>query len=74
MRKIGEEPVILDSVLTSKSRDQLEIFLQRKGYFNGTVTDSIIRKKKKANVYYHLHTNSAYYVRNVTYSSSDGEI
>ncbi|MEO8088473.1 MAG: hypothetical protein ABI763_16755, partial [Bacteroidota bacterium] len=71
MRKIGEEPVILDSALTEKSREQLEIYIQRKGYFNGYVNDSIIIKKKKASVLYSIKTLTPYKIRNISYSSSD---
>ncbi len=74
MRKIGEEPVLLDSVLTEKGRVQLEIYLQRKGYFDGYVTDSIFRKKKKATILYTLVPHVPYNVRNISYASSDGEI
>ena len=74
MRQIGEEPVLLDTALTEKSREQFEIFLHRKGYFNGIATDSIIRKKKKATILFSIRPNNSYVVRNVSYSSSDGEI
>ncbi len=74
MRKIGEEPVILDNRLTERTREQLEIYIQRKGYFDGTVSDTVILKKKKAIVYYHLHPNEPYKVRNISYRSSDSEI
>ena len=71
LRTIGEEPVILDSGLTVKTREQLEIFVQRKGYFDGEVSDTVIRKKKKAMVIYRIRTHTPYRVRNVIYNSSD---
>jgi outer membrane protein assembly factor BamA len=71
LRNIGEEPVILDTVLTEKSREQLEIYAQSKGYFHATVTDSVYLKKKKAKVVYTIHSQSPYIVRNISYASSD---
>ena len=71
MRKVGEAPVILDTALTEKSREQLEIYAQEKGYFHATVTDSIYLKKKKAKVVYTIHPQSPYIIRNISYASSD---
>ncbi len=71
LREIGEEPVLVDTSLTEKSRQQLEIFLQRKGFFNATVSDSVFLKKKKAIVQYKMNPRIPYTVRNVSYSSSD---
>jgi outer membrane protein insertion porin family len=45
---VGEPPSILDSSLVEYSRLQIEKFLRNKGYLKARVTDSIIIKKKKA--------------------------
>jgi outer membrane protein assembly factor BamA len=74
MRKIGEEPVVLDTSLTEKSREQLEIYAQSKGYFDATVSDTIYLKKKKAKVVYSIHSHTPYIVRNISYASSDESI
>ena len=74
MRKVGEEPVILDTNLTEKSREQLEIYAQAKGYFDATVTDSVYLKKKKAKVVYTIHPQTPYRVRNISYASADEAI
>lgn len=47
-KDIGEPPAILDSNLVEFSRFQIERFIQSKGYLKAKVTDSIIIKKKKA--------------------------
>ncbi len=47
-KEIGEAPAILDSNLVEFSRFQIERFIQSKGYLKAKVTDSIIIKKKKA--------------------------
>ena len=49
---VGEPPVILDVVLTQKSTKQIKLYLNSKGYFNSSVNDTIILKKKKAKVKY----------------------
>jgi outer membrane protein assembly factor BamA len=71
MRTIGEEPVFLDSALTAKSVQQLTIYLQKKGYFNATVTDSIRLNRRKALVEYYLFPGEPYKVRSVYYSTQD---
>lgn len=43
---IGEAPVILDSMLMEKSTRQIKLLLNNKGYFNSTVSDSIVIKEK----------------------------
>ncbi|MBK8876725.1 MAG: hypothetical protein IPN13_23710 [Bacteroidetes bacterium] len=46
-RTIGEEPVVLDSVLTQKSREQVKQFLPNNGYFNAVVTDTTTYLRRK---------------------------
>ena len=41
LMRIGERPVILDTLLTDKSVKQLKLFLNSKGYFNSTVSRKI---------------------------------
>lgn len=41
LQNIGEPPVILDTVVTRRSAEQLNQYLDNKGYFRSTVTDSI---------------------------------
>jgi outer membrane protein assembly factor BamA len=74
MRTIGEEPVFLDSALTAKSVQQLTIYLQKKGYYNAFVVDSIDLHKRKAVVVYHLYPGEPYKVRSVYYSTKDAGI
>ncbi len=48
--KIGERPVLLDSFLMERTVRQLGLYLNNKGYFNSTVTDSVAlvpRKRSK---------------------------
>ena len=47
LRDIGEAPVIYDSALAHKSADQIEKFLFQNGYFNASVTDSVVLNHKQ---------------------------
>ena len=68
---IGEEPVMVDSMLTKKSSKQLALYLFKKGYFNAMVSDSTLYEDKRAQVYYMLHTDDPYTIRNKNYIIND---
>ncbi|HLP20901.1 MAG TPA: hypothetical protein VK174_11400, partial [Chitinophagales bacterium] len=55
--KVGEAPVVYDSTLAEKSIASMENYLWNYGYFNRTVTDSVVTKKKRTRVIYNVHTN-----------------
>lgn len=71
---VGEQPVILDTALTGKSSEQLEIFMQNNGYFNAIVTDTTIYKKKKAKVIYRISAGRPYHYRNLYHTITDERI
>jgi len=71
LRTIGEEPVIFDEYLTNKTRSQLQLYLHNKGYYNGTVSDTILYKKKKAKVIYTLDLQEPYRINSVKYRFED---
>lgn len=68
---IAEEPVIYDSVLTSRTVSQLHLYLIKKGYFDSKVQESVIFKHKKANVIYELIGNELYKINSLQYDISD---
>lgn len=70
---VGEEPVILDSVLTRKSANQLSVFLAKKGYFNNVVTSQTdtLGNGKRAMVTYTVTPSKAYTVASLDYEVSD---
>ncbi|MDR2823684.1 MAG: outer membrane protein assembly factor [Prevotellaceae bacterium] len=63
LRNLGSPPVIYNSSLTSISRQQLELAMQNKGFFNAKVSDSIFYKDKKAQVFYTIKSNAPYRLR-----------
>ena len=74
LRSIGEEPSIVDSALTEKSKEQIKLYLNKNGFFNATVDDSLAplkRNKKKARVYYDIHYDRPYTIRSINYSTQD---
>lgn len=72
LRTIGEEPVILDTMLTAQTTENLQRFLVSKGYHSSRVADSIIlKKKKKAEVYYTIKLGDAHVVNSVGYVVED---
>ena len=74
LRKNGEEPVIWQQILTDKSVEQLRLFLKSKGYYYASVSDTVITKKKRANIIYDIQTGWPYTVRKITYTIPDTSI
>jgi outer membrane translocation and assembly module TamA len=60
LKKIGEEPVIFDSLLVYKTSSELEKLFFNLGYMNVEVSSDIIRKNKKAEVKYIIRGNTPY--------------
>ena len=62
--KIGEQPVVYDSNLFNRSISQLNIYLNRKGYYFGGVTGDVdtLVKKRKIIANYKIITGEAYYI------------
>lgn len=71
---VGEAPVVLDSTLTERTRQQMELYLMREGYFNASVTDSVALKGRKATVIYHVHAGEPYRLDTVTYTVDDANM
>ncbi len=72
---IGEEPSIVDSSLTERTRKQLELYLFKKGFFHATVSDSTTyRKNHMAEVTYYIQCNQPYTIRNIELLSRDSVI
>ena len=61
--KIGDSPVIYNSTLTSISVQQLQRFLENKGYINAKVESKVETKGKKADVEYIVTSNKPYRLR-----------
>jgi outer membrane protein assembly factor BamA len=71
LRRIGEEPVIYDQYSTVKSKDQVKSYLTGKGYFDGTVGETVETANRKTKVWFDLRLNSPYIVRKIIYNIED---
>ncbi|MEG1948991.1 MAG: BamA/TamA family outer membrane protein [Odoribacter sp.] len=74
LRSIGESPVIYSPFLTDRSVTQLQLYLNNKGYYNASVTDSVWFKKKKAFVRYQIHQGRVTQVDKCIFRSDSGSI
>ena len=74
LRDMGEEPVIWDPEPTRISTDQLKSYLDSKGYLNSVVSDTVLFKKKKAEVIYHIRAKTPYSIRSMKYFMEDTSI
>ncbi len=71
LRNIGEEPVIFDIYSTSRSKEQLLLYLRSKGYFDAAVYETIETAKKRSKVYYRVDTSTPYIIRDFNYEIED---
>ena len=63
LKRIGDKPVIYNSSLTSLSVQQLQRFLENKGYIHAKVESNVTTKDKKAVVNYNIIFNKPYTLR-----------
>ncbi|HET6991084.1 MAG TPA: BamA/TamA family outer membrane protein, partial [Bacteroidia bacterium] len=77
---IGEAPSVIDSSKTNRSVSQATSYLYNKGYFNGSVTDTLIypffqrNRKKKAIQCYIIHPATVYKIRSIIWDIKDDNI
>ncbi len=75
LRIIGEEPVVLDTFLTSQSTKNIKLYLKSKGYYHSVVqSETNYPKKKKANVTYSIVPGEPYKIKNIKYVIDDTTI
>jgi hypothetical protein len=71
LKEIGEEPAILDTALNRKTKNQIDLFLKKHGFFNSIVTDTVVIRKNQAEVYYNIELSIPYLLRNTEYLTRD---
>jgi hypothetical protein len=71
LKKIGEEPVIFDSLLVEKTDEELAKLFVNMGYINVDVSSDILRKNKKAEVKYKITGNTPYRINEYSTQASD---
>lgn len=71
IRQVGEAPHLLDSSLVELSANQIQRFLNTKGYFRALVTPDLQIQKKKAKIDFVSHLGDPFYVREIEYDFED---
>ena len=72
LRKIGEEPMVVDNFLTERTAEQLRMYLSNKGYRDAVVRDTLkIKRGRKAKVVYVLSENKPFVIQNIHYQIED---
>ncbi len=75
MRKnIGEPPVIYDSLLSTRSQSQLNLYLNNKGYFQNKVTIATKTDKKKIKQTFNITSGPAYVINDINYQFDDPKL
>lgn len=69
----GEAPTLIDPSLTKITVSQLQKFVFSRGYFNSTVTDSVVlnQKTKRAKIFYRISKSNPYKVKEISYQIED---
>lgn len=63
MHRIGEAPVVYDTLLTRYSREAMASALRSKGYLRATVTAEAKTRHRRTRLTYRLHPGRRYYIR-----------
>ena len=74
MRKIGEEPVLIDTALTERSVQNLQTYLHKRGYFSSSVSckiDTSTHRPHRAEITYTIKQGPATRIDDVTYKFRD---
>lgn len=64
LRRIGEPPVIYDSLKTEYSAEELQKVMFNKGYLSAEVSTNVKHKKRQVSVLYTIKGNTPYRIRN----------
>ena len=72
-RKIGEEPVLLDLDQTAKSAQNLQIYMNSRGFFSSRVECEVdtTYRRKRARVTYRTRQNEPYRISSISYDFRD---
>lgn len=65
VRKLGQAPVVYDTLLTERSRQRIRDALFNLGYLHADVSVNESYKKHKVRVHYDVHPGERYYVQDV---------
>ena len=71
LRKLGDEPVIFDPVITQKSKQEMEKAVRNMGYMRAKVYLDTLTQKNKIKVKYRIEAGKPYTIRHIAYHIDD---
>lgn len=74
LRKNGEEPVIFNPDLVQQTHEQLTIYLEKKGYYQSQISDSIDIKNQRAHLFFNIKTGKPYTINHLYYNIADSNL
>ncbi|MFP4447453.1 MAG: BamA/TamA family outer membrane protein [Bacteroidota bacterium] len=74
LREKGEAPVIWDEYLMEDTKEQIQYYLENRGYYNTEVKDTAILKNHKARVKYSIEANKPHKIRKVDFEVRDSSL
>jgi outer membrane protein assembly factor BamA len=76
MQKVGEPPVVFDSLFADQTVHRMRQFLFNKGHFNPTIHYVVdtLRRPKKTNLVFHVNTGPGYHYQNVDIEVNDDSL
>lgn len=74
LRKIGQAPILFDSMANFKAMKNLKLFMDSEGFYGSKVTDTIIYKKKRAYVNYKIDAGAPYFISSYSYNFADSTV
>lgn len=74
VKSIGQEPVIYDSLMIDKSKENISNHMKYLGYYNSIIDHSAITISKKTKVTYTVTLGNRYLIRNIVYDIKDTAI
>lgn len=74
IQRIGEAPVVYDSVQAERGRVDMEAAVRNLGFLNGTVTLKEKRRKRRAEVTFQVQSGKRYTVNHIDYVIDDSVV
>lgn len=75
-RRVGEEPVLLDLNYTYRSAQNLQVFMESKGFFRSESDFEVdtVSRRKRATVTYRVRQGEPYRIRSIDYEFRDRQL
>lgn len=76
LKRIGEPPQLYDEVLAERSKDQLRLYMDNKGFYQAGISEEVIfnDKKQKADLTFKVQPGEQYTIQNIRYHFSNPEL